>query len=110
MCSAPRCKSNLIGLTIIGVINSAVGAYYYLRIIVLMYMRESRKPVPVTPVPFGLGVALAISVIATLYLGLVPDQILRYARQSAQELLPAQAAVASVATAPTPPPEPVSGH
>jgi NADH-quinone oxidoreductase subunit N len=103
-------KSNLIWLTIIGVVNSAIGAYYYLRIIVAMYMRESRKPVPVTPVPFGLGVALAISIIATLYLGVVPDQILQYARQSAQELLPAQFATAALGTAPTPPPAPVSGR
>jgi NADH-quinone oxidoreductase subunit N len=103
-------KSNLIWLTIIGVVNSAIGAYYYLRIIVAMYMRESRKPVPVTPVPFGLGVALAISIIATLYLGIVPDQILQYARQSAQELLPAQSATVSLGTATTPPPAPVSGR
>src|SRR3954464_12305552 len=43
-------KANLIWLTIIGVVNSAVGAYYYLRIIVVMYMRESRKEVPVLPI------------------------------------------------------------
>src|SRR5258707_4030613 len=47
-------KANLIWLTLIGVINSAVGAYYYLRIVVVMYMRESRREVPVTPIPFGL--------------------------------------------------------
>jgi NADH:ubiquinone oxidoreductase subunit 2 (subunit N) len=35
-------KSNLVGLAIILVLNSAVGAYYYLRIIVMMYMREPR--------------------------------------------------------------------
>ena len=43
-------KADLIWLTIIGVLNSGIGAYYYLRIIVMMYMRESRKEVPVTPV------------------------------------------------------------
>src|SRR5580693_5386695 len=43
-------KANLIWLTIIGVVNSAIGAYYYLRIIVVMYMRESRQQVPVTQV------------------------------------------------------------
>ena len=36
-------------------INSAIGAYYYLRIIVVMYMRESRKQVPVTPIPVWIG-------------------------------------------------------
>jgi NADH-quinone oxidoreductase subunit N len=91
-------KADLIWLTIIGVINSAVGAYYYLRIIVVMYMRDARKEVPVTPIPFGLGVALAVSVIATLYLGMLPNRVLQYTQQSAQDLLlqsPPQAANAS---------------
>ena len=38
-------QANLVGLTIIGVLNSAVGAYYYLRIIVVMYMREAREEI-----------------------------------------------------------------
>lgn len=89
-------KANLVWLTLIGVVNSAVGAYYYLRIIVVMYMREARKEVPVTPVPFGLGLALALSVAATLYLGILPNQVLQYAQQSAQGLLAQQAAPAPV--------------
>ncbi len=80
-------QANLVGLTIIGVLNSAVGAYYYLRIIVMMYMREAREEVPATPVPPALGAALAISVAATLYLGLLPGRILEYASRSAAELL-----------------------
>src|ERR1700687_3184078 len=81
-------QANLVGLTIIGVVNSAIGAYYYLRIIVVMYMREARKEIPVTPIPFGLGVALAVSIVATLYLGILPNRILQYAQQSAEQLLP----------------------
>jgi len=80
-------KANLIWLTLIGVVNSAIGAYYYLRIIVMMYMREPRKAAPVTPVPFGLGVALAVSVVATIYLVTLPNRVLQYARDSAQTLL-----------------------
>ena len=81
-------QANLIGLTIIGVLNSAVGAYYYLRIIVMMYMREAREEVPAAiPVSPALGVALALSVAATLYLGLLPGKILAYASRSAAELL-----------------------
>src|SRR3981081_1396374 len=80
-------KSHLIGLTIIGVINSAVGAYYYLRIIVVMYMRESRKEVPRKPVPIGLACALAISTAATIYLGVLPNSVLRYLQHSAQEMV-----------------------
>jgi NADH-quinone oxidoreductase subunit N len=80
-------KANLVWLALIGFMNSAVGAYYYLRIIVMMYMRESRRDVPVTPIPWGLGLALAISVVATLYLGILPNRVLQFTRQSAQEVV-----------------------
>jgi NADH-quinone oxidoreductase subunit N len=80
-------KANLIWLTIIGVLNSGVGAYYYLRIIVMMYMRESRKEVPVAPVPFALGLALVACTAATLYLGIFPSRVLQYAQDSAQTLV-----------------------
>jgi NADH-quinone oxidoreductase subunit N len=90
-------KANLVWLTIIGVVNSAVGSYYYLRIIVMMYMREARKPVPVRPIPLGLGLALAISLISTLYLGLFPNRVLRYTQDSAQDLLPYASGGPSVA-------------
>jgi NADH-quinone oxidoreductase subunit N len=80
-------QANLVGLTIIGVLNSAVGAYYYLRIIVMMYMREARDEAPVAPLSASLGTALAISVAATLYLGILPGRILEYASRSAAELL-----------------------
>jgi len=92
-------KANLIWLTLIGVVNSAIGAYYYLRIIVVMYMRDSHKEVPVTPVPFALGVALAISIVATLYLGILPNRVLQYAQRSAQSLLAQPAAPAPVGAA-----------
>jgi NADH-quinone oxidoreductase subunit N len=81
-------KANLIWLTIIGVVNSAIGSYYYLRIIVMMYMREARKEVPTTPIPFGLGVALGASILATLYLGILPNRVLQNAQESARTLLP----------------------
>jgi NADH-quinone oxidoreductase subunit N len=80
-------KANLIWLTVIGVFNSGVGAYYYLRIIVMMYMRESRKEVPVTRVPFALGLALASCIIATIYFGVLPNRVLQYAQDSAGQLL-----------------------
>lgn len=82
-------RANLIGLTIIGVINSAIAAYYYLRIIVYMYMRdETGKPeAPVPGMPASLGTAVAISVLATLYLGIVPSRVLNDAMRAAQDLL-----------------------
>ena len=79
-------QANLVGLTIIGVLNSAVGAYYYLRIIVVMYMREPREEAALPPLPFGLGAALAISVAATIYLGVLPGRVLEYASRSVELL------------------------
>lgn len=80
-------KADLVGLTIIGVLNSALGAYYYLRIIVMMYMREPRGEVPVTPAPPATGLAIAVCVLATLYLGVFPGRVLDLATQSASQLL-----------------------
>jgi len=76
-------QANLVGLVIIGVLNSAVGAYYYLRIIVMMYMREPQQEVPVSPIPMGLGAALTISLAATIYLGVLPGRVLEYASRTA---------------------------
>jgi NADH-quinone oxidoreductase subunit N len=80
-------QSNLVWLTIIGVINSAIAAYYYLRVIVYMYMRDERTEAPVARIPVGLGIGLAISLIATIYLGVLPGRVLEYAIQGAQDLL-----------------------
>ena len=97
-------KANLIWLTIIGVLNSGVGAYYYLRIIVVMYMREPQKEVPVAPVPFALGLALICCTVFTLYLGLFPSRVLQYTQESADQLVqrsaPEMAAPTPVAVTP----------
>lgn len=80
-------QSNLVGLTIIGVINSAIAAYYYLRIIVYMYMHDERNDTPVAPISVSLGVGITISLIATLYLGVLPNRVLADAVRAAQDLL-----------------------
>jgi NADH-quinone oxidoreductase subunit N len=85
-------KSDLVGLAIILVLNSAVGAYYYLRIIVMMYMREPRGEVPVTPVPVAAALAITVCVLLTLYLGVLPGRVLDYAAHSARQLVSDRAA------------------
>jgi NADH-quinone oxidoreductase subunit N len=89
-------QSGLVWLTIIGVINSAVGAYYYLRLIVVMYMREPHEEIPLLPVSFPLGLAIGIALAATVYLGVLPDRVLGYVQESGKQLVqrenpPAQA-------------------
>ncbi len=91
-------KANLVGLTLIAVINSAVAAYYYLRIIVVMYMREEREAVPVARIPLALATALVISLVATIYLGVLPGRVLGYAQAAANDLVQT---LPSPATAPS---------
>jgi NADH-quinone oxidoreductase subunit N len=60
-------------------INSIIGAYYYLRVIVVMYMREgSAEAMAAAPVrfPVAVNVVLAITGIGTVYFGLFPNQVL----------------------------------
>ncbi len=80
-------QANLIGLVVIGVINSAIGSYYYLRVIVMMYMKEPHNEEAISPIPFSLGTALAISLAATIYLGVVPGRVLEYASKAASGLV-----------------------
>jgi len=80
-------KSNLVGLTILGVINSAIAAYYYLRVIVVMYMREPEQEEALAPISPSLGVALAVSVFATIYLGVLPGRVLEFAQAGAARLI-----------------------
>jgi len=80
-------RSSLVWLTIIGVLNSAVGAYYYLRVIVMMYMREPRNEVPVTPTPPATALALAICALATLYLGVLPGRVVSVATRSGVQMI-----------------------
>jgi len=79
-------QSNMVGLVILGFLNSAVAAYYYLRLIVVMYMREPRTEVPVSAVPAGMGAAMALSLAATIYLGVLPGRVLDYAGRAVAEL------------------------
>lgn len=80
--------AHLVGLTVIALLNSAVAAFYYLRVIVYMYMRP-REGAPIQcarfTAPLWLAVASCLGV--TLWLGIFPSQVLNYAVQSAQQLL-----------------------
>ena len=67
-------QSGLAWLAVAGVVNSVISAYYYLRIVRLMYMGEptDERKLGVS-VPFGL--ALAVSAAAVLALGVAPRLI-----------------------------------
>jgi NADH-quinone oxidoreductase subunit N len=76
--------SNLVWLTIIGLLNSAVAAYYYLRIIVVMYFNEPGEGAnTVQPMTLGLRIAMLASAAGTVILGIFPAVILNFAGKSA---------------------------
>src|SRR5450432_1635687 len=65
--------SHLVWLTILGLLNSAVAAYYYLRILVVMYMYEPGDAVEASePLAPSLGIALLLPALGTLFLGIFP--------------------------------------
>lgn len=63
-------------LVVIGVINSAISWYYYLRVIVAMFFTEPAAGFKRPVVSRSLATALAIAVLATLYLGILPGRVL----------------------------------
>jgi NADH-quinone oxidoreductase subunit N len=72
-------------LTVIAFINSVIGAYYYLRVLVYMYMREPAAGAPVA-VPMRSGyvaTALLVSAVLVLALGLAPARSLDLAIEAA---------------------------
>ena len=71
-------KSNLIWLAILMAVNSVLGAYYYLKVIIVMYMREYKGTQPADSSGLSATAAMVVTVAAliTLYLGLAPNRIL----------------------------------
>jgi NADH-quinone oxidoreductase subunit N len=77
-------NSHLIWLAVLMAINSVIGAYYYLRLIVVMYMREGSAEAMAAPAvrfPVAVNVVLAVAVIGTVYFGLFPNQVLNFILQ-----------------------------
>ena len=76
----------LVWLTVIGLINSAVASYYYLRLIVVMYMREPVVAEAPAPASAATRLALVLAACATIYLGVMPGKVLDLAARGAMNL------------------------
>src|ERR1700682_3943501 len=74
--------SRLIVLAILMAVNSVIGAYYSLRVIVVMYMREPQESVAAVRLPLTVGLVLVITAAGTIYLGLFPNQIMDFVSQA----------------------------
>jgi len=77
-------QAGLIWLVAIGVINSVISAYYYLRVAFVMYVDEgSEEPMTIDP---QAAIALSITVAGVFVLGIVPEAALRAAARAAASL------------------------
>jgi NADH-quinone oxidoreductase subunit N len=72
-------------LAVIGVLNSAVSLYYYVRLVVFMYLKKDATGSEPSTTP-ALTVALTVAVVATIYLGVYPQVLFEIAEASARTL------------------------
>ena len=64
------------GLVVVGVLNTAISAYYYLRLIIVMFFGERTMAWTPPRVPASVAVALVITVLGVLYLGIFPGRVI----------------------------------
>ena len=78
-------EAGYVWLAVIGVLNSAISLYYYIRIVVFMYLKKETTGSEPTASP-ALAFTLAVAVIATLALGIYPRLLFEAAEKSARSL------------------------
>ncbi|MFQ5896054.1 MAG: NADH-quinone oxidoreductase subunit N [Nitrospinota bacterium] len=75
-------REGYVGLALVGVINTVISVYYYLRVVVYMYMREPEREVALPPASAYMVAAVALAVVGVLDLGLFPGTFIELARHS----------------------------
>jgi NADH-quinone oxidoreductase subunit N len=71
--------AELYGLAVLGILTSVLGAYYYLRVVVYMYMRPAEGEPDALRSP-SMAVALAAAVAVVVLLGLAAEPVVRLAQ------------------------------
>ena len=74
-------EQGYVGLAVIAVLLSAVAAFFYIRIVMLMYMKEEAQPFDLALTP-SLRLAIAITAAGTVGIGLLPSWFLNLAQGS----------------------------
>jgi NADH-quinone oxidoreductase subunit N len=75
--------ADFIGLAMVGILTSLISAYYYLRVIVIMYMREGQPEASREP---WLQVTTGVAAVGTVVLGLFAQPLLNWASQAVMAL------------------------
>jgi NADH-quinone oxidoreductase subunit N len=74
-------------LVIVGVVASAVAAFFYVRVIVLMFFSDPSADGPSVVLPSrGTAAVVGVAVLATVFLGVYPQPVLHLAQNAAQSL------------------------
>lgn len=79
---AAAIQSGMYWLVVFALLASAIGLYYYLRILVLMYMKEPEADLSGIGLPLTARVVIVIMLAGTLYLGLFPGAVLKLASEA----------------------------
>jgi NADH-quinone oxidoreductase subunit N len=69
-------KAGFYVLVVIAVLNTALSAYYYLRLIIVMFFRERTTEWARPRVPASAALAIVITVVGVFYLGLFPNKVI----------------------------------
>jgi len=77
--------SGYFGLAVIGVLNSAISLYYYIRVVVFMYLKKDTLGSEPTSSP-ALNIALVVAVVATLVLGMYPRLLFEVAEAASRSM------------------------
>jgi NADH-quinone oxidoreductase subunit N len=80
-------RAGYLWLTVIAVLNSAIAAYYYLRVIVYMYMREPDGEGLAVASSLAGGLALTIALVGIVLLGVAPAPFADLAQTAVAPLL-----------------------
>jgi len=75
-------KAGYVWLAVIGVLNSAVSAYYYIRVVVNMYMYEGEKAPDLLSTRPALAAAIILAAVGTVLIGVFPSASIALARAS----------------------------
>lgn len=79
---AAAIQREMYWLVVFAVIASAIGIFYYLRILIYMYMRQPEGEVEAISLPLATRIVIAIMVAGTLYLGILPGTVLELASEA----------------------------
>lgn len=80
-------NSGLVWLAVVGVLNSLIAAFYYLRVVFTLYMKPEPTRAPSFPTSFTITAAAVIVAVVSILMGLYPTSFLAAAQVAASNLV-----------------------